>query len=219
MSHINNASLLGRTRLSPNRRPSTKKESRRRKLRHRGRSRTVRFLVVCSQRTLATSLRWSPAPRLRLDNPNQLYLSPPRVEKRLQFETGGSYSCVSQSNVYLCTIASLPTSGHKSDLTATRRTSTSVFMFCAGFLWTLCTGFVQILHNTCCSWLTPNGKKGGFSSSPSPCVRRLWCYPIWKETPFCVLPDLLSFYVSFCGICSVCWPRFNRIILPFSLDL
>lgn len=61
--------------------------------------------------------------------------------------------------------------------------------------------------------------KGGFSSSPSPCVRRLWCYPIWKETPFCVLPDLLSFYVSFCGICSVCWPRFNRIILPFSLDL
>uniref|UniRef100_A0A8W8KQZ5 Uncharacterized protein n=1 Tax=Magallana gigas TaxID=29159 RepID=A0A8W8KQZ5_MAGGI len=62
MNHINNASLLGRTRLSPNRRPSTKKESRRRKLRHRGRSRTVRFLVVCSQRTLATSLRWSPTP-------------------------------------------------------------------------------------------------------------------------------------------------------------
>lgn len=39
--------------------------------------------------------------------------------------------------------------------------------------------------------------KGGCFSSPSPCYRRLWCYSISKETPFCVLPDLLSFYIFF----------------------
>lgn len=61
--------------------------------------------------------------------------------------------------------------------------------------------------------------KGG---CPPPLVLVIDVYGViqyQRKLPFVFYRICCLFTFSLCGICPVCWPRFNRRILPFSLDL